>query len=103
MKNVIALDLTENKAKELITKLAKDSGKVFFTKHAEKRMKERKVTRTQVSRCLLHGHITEGPYRDIHGNWKQTLETISAGDHISVVAVLERDSSGDMIIIITCY
>ncbi|SDY38641.1 DUF4258 domain-containing protein [Nitrosomonas sp. Nm58] len=103
MSNIVALDLTCANAKQLIAEIAKDSARVFYTTHAEKRMKERKITRSQVQRCLLHGKITEGPYRDIHGKWCLTLETFSAGEPVAVVAALDKDSDGSMIIIITSY
>lgn len=103
MSNIVALDLTLSNAKQLIVEIAKDSSRIFYTTHAEKRMKQRKITRSQVQRCLQHGQITEGPCRDIHGKWCLTLEAFSAGEPVAVVAALDKDSNGNMIIIITSY
>lgn len=102
-KNVIELDLTPELAKKLVSEISKNSLRVTFTKHAEKRMKQRKITRIQVFRCLNRGAITEGPARDIKGNWKVTFNTISAGDDISVVVVLDHDNSGNYVIVITVF
>lgn len=103
MKKVAILDLTPAKAKEQIGSIAKYSERIFFTRHAEERMHERKITRTQIQRCLCHGRIIEGPYRDTYGDWKVTIETLSAGDPIKVVAVLQKDKNGSLILIITAY
>lgn len=102
-RNVVAFDLTPVTAKRLLNTVASDSGRVFFTPHAELKMRKRHITRTQVLRCLSHGRIVEGPSRDIKGNWSMKLEVCSAGQLVSVVAALDRDTSGEMIIVITAY
>ena len=76
---------------------------MFFSHHAEVQMRKRHITRTQVLRCLAHGVVAEGPARDIKGNWAMKLEVPSAGDLVIVVAALDRDEAGDMIIVITVY
>lgn len=103
MKNVVAFDLSPAKAKEQIAEIAKNSGRVFFTDHAEERMIKRKITRKQVHCCLKHGVVIENPVRDLYGDWKVTLETLSAGDPITVVAVLRKDKKGELILVITSY
>lgn len=102
-RNVVAFDLTPVTAKRLLKTIASDSDRVSFTEHGERKMRKRHITRTQVLRCLSHGNIVEGPYRDIKGNWKMTVEMFSAGETLSVVAALDRDTSGEMIIVITAY
>jgi hypothetical protein len=69
--------------------VAAESGRVFFTAHAEKRMKQRRITRTQALTCLREGSIVEGPYRDIRGDWRCTVEKFVAGDSVQVVVVIE--------------
>jgi len=76
---------------------------VIFTSHAEKRMCQRKITRTQVLRCLTHGLIVEGPAPSIKGNMEMKLEVMSAGEIITVVAALEKDESGNFAVIITVF
>ncbi len=101
--NVLDFDLSPVNAKRLLTEIANESSKVFFTDHAEKRMKQRKITRMQVIRCLQHGRFSEGPYLDIKGNWKFNIGTFSAGEHLTVVAAFEKDTSGNHVVVITAY
>jgi len=91
------------RAQKRLKNLAEDSSRVVFTKHAEKRMCQRKITRTQVLRCLTHGQITEGPARSTRGNWEMRMEVMSAGEIITVVVAIEKDDSGDYVVIITVF
>lgn len=101
--NVLQMDLTPPTARQLLAQLAADSGCVFFTSHAEERMQERGITRAQVLRCLRHGNIIEGPARDVHGKWVVTVEVLSAGEVVSVVAALDNDGNGNLVLVITTY
>lgn len=104
MENVLQLELTPVQAKRIITTIKKENPeRILFTKHASERMVERGITNRQIMKCIEHGYVVEGPYRDIYGNWKMTMETISAGDRISTVAVLDRDSSGNYCLIVTVF
>lgn len=103
-RNVVHRDLDEATARTVVAEIAKDSANVFFTHHAEARMTQRGITRTQVLRCLTHGRITEGPYRDSNGSWKLTMNAASADDVITVVAALDwRESRGNYAIIVTTW
>lgn len=84
---------------------AEDSARVFFTAHAEERMNERGVTRTQVLRCLKHGKMLRSdPKKSDQGNWTLKLEVMSAGEAVKVVAALDFDEKiGDYIVVITTY
>ncbi|MCE6007570.1 DUF4258 domain-containing protein [Acinetobacter soli] len=101
--NIIAFsDLSESVARTKLREIAKDSSKVFFTDHARKRMKQRKITNRQIICCMEHGQFDEGPYRETNGSWKMKLSVISAGDVISVVLVLDWDDvTKDHSIVIT--
>jgi hypothetical protein len=101
--NVIDFNLTPVRARKLIKGIAEDSSRVIFTLHAEKRMCQRKITRTQVLRCLTHGRIVEGPAPSIKGNQELKMEVMSAGEIVTVVAALERDNSGNYAVIITVF
>lgn len=101
--NVLKMDLSPVSARRVLTELAADSSRVFFTAHAEERMRERIITRTQVLRCLRHGSITEGPARDPHGKWVVRMEVLSAGDVLRVVAALDNDGDGNLVLVITTY
>jgi hypothetical protein len=100
---VVPIGLSPVRATQLLRQTAKASARVFFTRHVEVRMRERGITRTQVLRCLSHGRVVEGPSRDVKGNWIMKLEVLSAGELIAIVAALDRDEAGNMIIVITVY
>lgn len=103
--NVLAFDLTEHHARRLIAEICDEAGdRLIFTDHAMTQMRKRKVTRTQVIRCLRNGHAIEGPSRDIKGNWKLTLEVFSAGETLKVVVALDyKPSLGNYAIVITAF
>jgi hypothetical protein len=101
--NVVPIGLSPIRARQLVREIAKDSGRVVFTHHAEVKMRKRHITRTQVLRCLAHGGVSEGPAPDVKGNWTMTLEVLSAGELVTVVVALARDKAGDMIVVITAY
>lgn len=100
---VVAMDLTPANAKKYISGIAQNSNRIFYTKHANQRMKERKITTFQVECCLRHGKVAENPYRDEHGNWMVKLEVLTAGDSVTVVVAIDRDSKGELILVITSY
>lgn len=64
-------------------------------------MRERRITTTQVERCLKNGVIIEAPVRAAKGNWKCTMSVLSAGVEVRVALALDRDKRGNRIIIIT--
>lgn len=101
--NVIKLDLSPQSAKKILQEVAKTSSRVLFTRHAERRMKQRNITRLQVIKSLQRGLIIEGPVRDVKGNWNLTIQAITSGDEINVVAAIDSDSEGNYIIVITTY
>lgn len=103
MKKIVAFDLNKVKAKHLIAEIAKDSSRVFITDHARKRMNERKITDTQIHRCLGHGQMKDEPFRNQKGNWQVTLETITAGERVVVVAAIEKEVDGGYIVVITAH
>lgn len=99
----IPLKLNDENLRRMIREAAEDTARVFFTGHAKKRMRERKITRTQVYDCLRRGNIAEGAHLNIHGFWQCTLNWKHAGDDISVAVALERDDGGDWAIVITAF
>ncbi|MDA8363696.1 MAG: DUF4258 domain-containing protein [Gammaproteobacteria bacterium] len=101
--NVVHLNLSVAKAREILHEVAKDSARVFFSPHAEKQMRKRRINRVQVLRCLANGQIKEGPACGIKGNWELAVEALSAGDVLHVAAALDQDDHGNYVIIITAY
>jgi len=101
--NVVDFNITPDRARKLIKEIAEDSSRVIFTAHAEKRMRQRKISRIQVMRCLTHGRVIEGPAPSIKGNWEMKMEVMSAGEIVTVVVALEKDDAGNYAVIITVF
>lgn len=95
--------LSAPKALTLIREIAKDSARIYFTGHAEKRMRKRNVSRLQVMQCLLKGSIDEGPALSTKGNWECRMQWIVAGQHISVAVAIDADHKGNRILVITVF
>lgn len=87
------IGLTAVVAQRLVREISKDHEAVFFTLHAEKRMQQRKVSRTQVLSCLAKGRVAEGPSLSIKGNWEVAFERCVSGDDLRVVVALEREAA----------
>lgn len=94
-------DLAPADALKIIKEVSQDSGRVFFSHHAEKRMRQRRITRTQVLRCLRTGYISEGPFFSIKNNWECTVEGFSAGQQIALEVAIETHEHNNTLIIIT--
>jgi len=53
-------------------------------------MASRKITTTQLLRCLRQGRLTEDPVRDLaKGGWKCTVEHYTAGESVGVAVAIE--------------
>ena len=102
--NVLKLDLTKAAAEKLLRELALDSSKVVFSKHANGRGNQRKISHLQILECLRKGRIIEGPAKAIKGNWELKVTYLSAGEPINVVAALDWQSGlGNYVIVVTTY
>lgn len=99
--NIVTLDLTTAAAKRILAEV--ETSRIFFTQHAKDRMRQRGISTTQALRCLRNGSIVEGPARDTGGEWKVTVEVLTAGTPVSVVAAIEEDSSGNHVIVVTVF
>jgi len=100
--NIITMDMTPVSAKRILREIIEaDSGKIFFTHHAQEKLVARAITRKQAICCLKHGRFVEEPYRSANGNWQMKLSVRSAGDLVSVVCALDHDSDGNYILVIT--
>jgi len=98
---VIALAMNDASLKRKIAEIASDSSRVVVTKHAKKRMRERHVLLTQVLHCLLRGNVVQPAHQDITGCWKCTLEVLASGDLIRVVAAVDKNEEGELVVVIT--
>jgi len=99
--NVLPFEMNDENLRKRIAQLSLDSSRVFITGHAKQQMRARNVSRRQVDDVLEKGYVVEPAHRNIHGNWQCTLEYLTSGDLVRVVAVLEADSSGESVIVIT--
>ena len=97
------LPLNDANMLRVIRRLAKDTGNIFILPHAKKRMKQRKITQTQVYACLRLGVIYESAHSGIKGDWKCTLQHLHAGDEIRVAAAIESGGQGKWIAVITVF
>lgn len=96
----VLLPLSGPLALKIIQEAGKDSSKVFFTAHARARMRQRRISITQVLRCLRHGKISEGPAPDVmKGGWKCTVEHYTAGEQIGVSVGIETTESKEVSVI----
>jgi len=96
--------ITPAAARKRIAEAAQDSAKVIFTRHAHERSGQRNITRRQVINCLNHGRFIENPYWDqIHGGYKFTMQTVDAGERVSVAAALYKKDNGDYVVVITVF
>jgi hypothetical protein len=95
--------LNDQNLRRLISDMARDSGRVFITPHAKKRMRERKITLAQVLDCLCNGLVSEPAHTNMQGNWQCTMIRRNAGDDVRVAAALERAEDGDWVAVITVF
>lgn len=99
-------------AVEEIRRIAKaETHRLFFSHHAEMRMIEREITRTQVCRILSTGRMQGDPnwetdQRTGESGWKCRFHGISAGARITTVAKLilaGADSDDPPVLLITVF
>ncbi|PMS36290.1 uncharacterized protein DUF4258 [Trinickia symbiotica] len=67
---VLPFKLNDANLRRLIHEVARDTARVFFVPHAKKRMRERKITPTQVYDCLRNGQVSERAHVNLHGSWQ---------------------------------
>lgn len=85
----VPMRMNDATALRLLRDIAKDSANVIFLAHVRKRMKQRKVSSTQVLACLQKGVASEPVALDLHGNWKLTVAHRVAGTELSVSVAID--------------
>ncbi|MBF0168853.1 MAG: DUF4258 domain-containing protein [Alphaproteobacteria bacterium] len=73
----------------MIREAAEDTSRIVLTRHAELRMRQRRITMKQVIACLRLGVMTEGPALDIKGCWTCRVERMVAGDNVKVALAID--------------
>jgi len=66
----VSLHLTSSRARKLLKEAGEGKGRLAISVHANARMKERKLGRTQVLETLKHGSFVEPLHRDVKGDWR---------------------------------
>jgi len=101
MAQVHRLTLSDTGFLRRLRGLASDSSYVILTRHAKQRMRERRISMTQVMEGLRRGRIVEPAHLTIHGDWKATLEHQCAGDIVRIAVAIEQQDDNDYAVVIT--
>lgn len=86
---VLPIRLSRAAALTVIRAAAEDTSQIIVTRHAEQRMRQRRITMRQVVACLRLGVMTEGPALDIKGCWSCRIERMVAGDDVKVALAID--------------
>ena len=87
-------------ALRIIREIAAETSRVIIIGHAKRHMKQRRISTTQVYSCIRKGVITEGPFLDMEGFWRCTMQRLAAGEEITVVVSF---NSRESLLVITAY
>ena len=85
---VVSLPMNRHNAQQRIREMAEG---IKLTREIRRRMRERKISLSEVVMALQKGVITEGPAEDMKGCWKCTVERFGAGRSISVAVAICED------------
>jgi len=83
-----------------IRRIAEDSSNIVLVSHGRKRSKQRRISRPQIECCIRKGHIEEGPFLNMHGNWQVAMCRRAAGEEIHCVIAVDLPSR---VLVITTY
>lgn len=103
LKKITLLNLSVQSAQRLVREVVSDSSRVFFTKHARLRMRQRHIDRGQVVDVLTLGRVVEAPARQAAGDWLLKMVYVSKGDDVTVVVSLDQDAEGNLVAVVTVY
>jgi hypothetical protein len=103
MKNVKPFKPSEQQAKQWLKDAAQGKRRLFFSAHAEMRMRQRKIGRRQVLETLGHGIISEPLHQDVQGDWCCNVSWQHTGLRVTVGAVFKLHENGEWVIIATVF
>ena len=103
MKNIKPLKPSEKQAKQWLKEAAQGKRGLLFSKHAEMRMRQRRIGRRQVLETLGHGIISEPLHPDIHGDWCCNISWQHAGLRVTVGIAFKLHENGEWVIIATVF
>ena len=80
--------------------IARNSGNVVWTNHAQQQMKKRHITFAMATDVLCRGIIHKEPEQDIRtGHMICRMERYCAGANIAICAALESEQACDIIVV----
>lgn len=101
MGGVLPFEMNDQTLRRRIAQVVSNSERMLPSPHALARMRERKISPTQVLKVLRTGYVVEHAHQNIKGNWQCTLEGLVAGDLIRVAAALVGEPTGEWVVVIT--
>ncbi len=99
----VSLHLTAARARKLLKEAGEGKGRLAISVHANTRMKQRKIGRTQVLETLKHGSFVEPLHRDVKGDWRCSVGWFHAGSRIVVAVAFKLDDKGDLVVVATVF
>lgn len=103
MNNLLLLTMTDDLARKWVIEAANGKRRLFFSSHAEKRMKQRKIGRRQVLDCMKAGGISESVHRDTRGDWCCNVSGFVAGARITVGVAFKIAADGEKVVVLTIF
>lgn len=94
---VVPFRLSRARALALVRQASKETGRIVLTRHAQQRMRQRRITMKQILACLGSGIMTEGPALDVRGCWACRMERTVLDDAIKVGLAI--DPAANVIIV----
>lgn len=74
-------------------------GQVIITEHAAKKMRERNITRQDVTQCLRNGVVLRSEKDSEHSCWKYRVQfDISSQETVTLIVALPDNSDEDIVI-----
>lgn len=98
-RNIVPLQMTQPVAQRRIRELAAETSLIVEGPEIKSRMLRRQITWQEIIKVLQLGIITEGPYLDIKGSWRCTVERFGAGRTVRVVVAINLDR----LVVITAF
>lgn len=87
--------LSTKQVERLIRERATDTANVLLTAHAQKRMKERRITLAMVYEALRRGSLSREPEINLrYGTLECRMERYLEGRDIAVIVAFETDTAG---------
>jgi hypothetical protein len=99
MADTIPSKLSKAQLQAHIRAMAADSSRIYFTVHAQRRMKERQLSREAVLAVLRVGRLLRSPeFNRTKGSLECRMEHFAVGMDIAVVVALSDDDP-DLVVI----